>query len=167
MVKPAARDNAELNIQLWRKRLMRKSTVLIATLAVLMALSIANMRTSSALTSGSIKVALLGSESMASYVTDVQTYLSSFSDLIVIDIVDVRTSTPSLATLLNYDTVLVWSDSSFFNSVALGDVLADYVDLGGGVVLATFSWYGPTWDLEGRMMTDYSPFVQAGRNLYK
>ena len=145
---------------------MRKSTVLIATLAVLMALSIANMRTSSALTSGSIKVALLGSESMASYVTDVQTYLAAFSDLAVIDIIDVRLSTPSLATLLNYDTVLVWSDSNFFNPIALGDVLADYVDLGGGVVMATFSWYGPSFDLEGRMMTDYSPFVQAGGNLY-
>jgi hypothetical protein len=145
---------------------MRKSTVLMATLAVLMVLSFANIRTSSALTNGSIKVALLGSESMASYVTDVQTYLSSFSDLIVIDMVDVRTSTPSLATLLNYDTVLVWSDSTFFNPVALGDVLADYVDLGGGVVLATFSWYGPSWDLEGRMMTDYSPFLPATSNLY-
>ena len=145
---------------------MRKSTVLIATLAALMALSIANIRVSSGLESGSIKVALLGSESMASYVTDVQAYLAPFSDLVVIDIVDVRLSTPSLPTLLNYDAVLVWSDSDFFNPIALGDVLADYVDLGGGVVIATFSWYGPSWDLEGRIAADYSPFVQAGDNLY-
>jgi hypothetical protein len=148
------------------EKLMRKSTVLLATLAALMALSMANIRVSHGLTSGSIRVALLGSESTASYVTDVQTYLSSFSDLAVIDIVDVRLSTPSLATLLNYDAVLVWSDSDFFNPVALGNILANYVDAGGGVVLATFSWYGPSFDLEGRMMTDYSPFVQAGDNLY-
>jgi hypothetical protein len=145
---------------------MRKSTVLIATLAALMVLSFANVQTSHGLASGSIKMALLGSESTASYVTDVQTYLAPFTDLAVIDIIDVRLSTPSLATLLNYDTVLVWSDSNFFNPIALGDVLADYVDLGGGVVLATFSWYGPSFDLEGRMMTDYSPFVQAASNLY-
>ena len=145
---------------------MRKSTALIATLAALMVLSFANIQTSHGLASGSIKVALLGSESMASYVTDVQTYLAAFSDLTIIDIIDVRSSTPSLATLLNYDTVLVWSDSSFFNPIALGDVLADYVDLGGGVVMATFSWYGPSYDLEGRMMTDYSPFLPATSNLY-
>jgi hypothetical protein len=156
---------ARLNIRCGGK-LMRKSTVLIATLTALMALSMTNIRTSHGLASGSIKVALLGSESMASYLTDVQTYLAAFSDLVVIDIVDVRLSTPSLPTLLNYDAVLVWSDSPYFNAAALGDVLADYVDLGGGVVLATFSWYGPTFDLEGRMMTDYSPFVQAGDNLY-
>jgi hypothetical protein len=145
---------------------MRKSTALTATLAALMVLSFANIQTSHGLASGSIKVALLGSESMASYVTDVQTYLAAFSDLTIIDIIDVRSSTPSLATLLNYDTVLVWSDSIFFNPVALGDVLADYVDLGGGVVMATFSWYGPSYDLEGRMMTDYSPFLPAASNLY-
>jgi len=146
--------------------MMRKSTVLIATLAVVVALSAANIRVSSGLTSGSIKVALLGSESMPSYVTDVQTYLAPFSDLAVIDIVDVWSSTPSLATLLNYDAVLVWSDSSYFNPVALGNVLANYVDAGGGVVLATFSWYGPSYDLEGRIITDYSPFAQQDDNLY-
>lgn len=145
---------------------MRKSTVLIATLAALMALSIANIRVSHGLTSGSIRVALLGSESIPSYVTDVQTYLTPFSDLTVIDIVDVISSTPSLATLLNYDAVLVWSNSNYFNPVALGNVLANYVDAGGGVVLATFSWYGPSFDLEGRIMTDYSPFAQQDDNLY-
>jgi hypothetical protein len=156
---------ARLNIR-YGGKLMRKSTVLIATMAALMALSMTNIRTSHGLASGSIKVALLGSESTLSHLTDVQTYLAAFSDLVVIDIVDVRLSTPSLPTLLNYDAVLVWSNSPYFNAAALGDVLADYVDLGGGVVLATFSWYGPTFDLEGRMMTDYSPFVQAGDNLY-
>lgn len=144
---------------------MRKSIVWIATLVTLFALGAANIRASSGLESGSIRVALLGSEDLGD-VTNVQSYLAPFSDLAIIDIVDVRFSTPSLSTLLNYDAVLVWSNYAFFNSIALGDVLADYVDLGGGVVLATFVWYGPTWDLEGRIMTDYSPFAQAGSNLY-
>lgn len=73
-----------------------------------------------------------------------------------------RSSTPSLSTLLDYDAVLVYSNYPFDDASALGDVLADYADAGGGVVLATSVWYGPTWDLEGRMMTDYSPFAQNG-----
>lgn len=117
------------------------------------------------LESGSIKVAVLGADS-ALRLTDVHDYLVPFSDIAVVDTFDVSSSTPSLSTLLDYDAVLVFSNYGFFDSVALGDVLADYVDVGGGVVLATFAWYGPSFDLEGRIMTDYSPFEQADVNLY-
>lgn len=47
--------------------------------------------------------------------------------------------TPTLAQLQAYTSVLVYSDTSFADSVALGNVLADYVDGGGQVVIATFS----------------------------
>ena len=47
--------------------------------------------------------------------------------------------TPSLATLMQYDAVIVWSNVSFVDSVEMGDVLADYVDAGGGVVVALFA----------------------------
>ncbi len=47
--------------------------------------------------------------------------------------------TPSLATLMQYDAVIVWSNASFVDSVEMGDVLADYVDAGGGVVVALFA----------------------------
>ena len=144
---------------------MRKSIVMIATLTALMAISGAAIRKSKGLESGSIKVALLGADD-SSNIGDVQTYLLPFSDLALVDVVNVLSSTPSVSTLLNYDSVLVWSNSPFNDAVALGDVLADYVDLGGGVVLATFVWYGPSYDLEGRIMTDYSPFQQAGGSLY-
>jgi len=138
---------------------MRKSSVLIATLA-LMALSTAAIRTSTGLERGSIKVALLGAD--PANIAAVQAYLVPFSDLVVVDTFDVSSSTPTLPTLLNYDAVLVWSNNPFFNPVALGDVLADYVDVGGGVVLATAVWYGPPFGLEGRIMVNYSPFVQVG-----
>ena len=49
------------------------------------------------------------------------------------------TGTPSLATLMQYDAVIVWSNVSFVDSIAMGDVLADYVDAGGGVVVALFA----------------------------
>ena len=47
--------------------------------------------------------------------------------------------TPSLIQLKSYDVVLVWSMAMFFDSKALGEVLADYWDAGGRVVLAQFS----------------------------
>mgnify|MGYP005840430109 CR=1 FL=1 len=114
---------------------------------------------------GSIRVAIIGAEDTLN-LDAVQAYLLPFSDLVVVDTVDVRYSTPSLSTLLDYDAVLVFSDYAFFDAVALGDVLADYVDAGGGVVLATFVWYGTGFSLQGRIMTDYSPFVRAGDSLY-
>ncbi|MBS7633520.1 collagen-like protein [Candidatus Bathyarchaeota archaeon] len=147
------------------KNVMKKSAVLVVMLAVLMTISCVAIREAKAIDRGSVKVALLGSD-YASYINDVQAYLLPFSDLAVIDIVEVQSSTPSLATLLNYDSVLVWSNFNFFDSVALGDVLADYVDFGGGVVLATFSWYEPDYGLEGRIMGNYTPFEQVGGNLY-
>lgn len=143
---------------------MRKVDVLVAIVVALMALSAAAIRTSSGLKSGSIRVAIL--RASQSWETNVQAYLLPFSDLVVVDIVDVLYSTPSLSTLLNYDAVLVYSSWEFFDSVALGNVLADYVDLGGGVVLAAGVWFGPTYNLEGRIMVDYSPFEQAGAMLF-
>ncbi len=142
---------------------VRKSIVLIMSLA-LMALGAANMRASTGLESGSIRVALLSDPSSAFMV---QGILVSFSDLVVLDVIDVLISTPSLSTLLNYDAVLVWSSLlPFFDSVALGDVLADYVDVGGGVVLATTVWFDPFIGLGGRIMADYSPFVRAGNPVF-
>jgi hypothetical protein len=139
---------------------MKKSTVLIATLAALLIISGTAIKSSMGLESGSINVAILGSDS-APNLTEVHDYLVSFSDIAVVDTFDVGASTPSLSTLMDYDAVLVFSNYAFSDSVALGNVLADYVDIGGGVVLSTSVWYGPTWDIEGRIM-DYSPFEQNG-----
>jgi hypothetical protein len=55
-----------------------------------------------------------------------------------VDTLNVRTSTPTLATLQAYDAVLIFSDAPLANSDALGNTFADYVDGGGGVVQATF-----------------------------
>jgi hypothetical protein len=56
-----------------------------------------------------------------------------------VDIFDAQLGTPTLAQLLTYQAVLFFSDSSFANNSFLGDVLADYVDTGGGVVEMTFA----------------------------
>lgn len=46
---------------------------------------------------------------------------------------------PTLAELMQYDAVLTWSNDSHSDSVALGNVMADYADAGGGVVVAVFT----------------------------
>jgi len=72
---------------------------------------------------------------------------------------------PTLVELQQYDAVLVYSDSSFNDSAALGDVLADYMDDGGGVVMATFAFWTPGGlGIGGRISTaGYLPFTQAGQ----
>jgi hypothetical protein len=44
-------------------------------------------------------------------------------------------ATPLLSELLNYDAVLTWANQSYLSGEDLGNVLADYVDAGGGVVV--------------------------------
>ncbi len=64
--------------------------------------------------------------------------------------------TPALETLLPYDAVLTWSNTSFDDAVSMGDVLADYVDAGGGVVVAVFAntSANPARFLQGRWLSE-------------
>ena len=48
-------------------------------------------------------------------------------------------STPALGLLQQYDALLVWTRQPLDDANAFGDVLADYVDAGGGVVVGTFA----------------------------
>jgi len=74
-----------------------------------------------------------------------------------VDTMSLLSTTPSLANLTPYDSVLVFTNFSPSNPSALGNTLADYVDGGGGVVLATYAMSQP-WAVSGRIVTDgYSP----------
>jgi hypothetical protein len=88
----------------------------------------------------SIPVAVLGSpDGGDSWNADVQTKLLSTGFFSTVDVFDISRTTPTLDDLLNYASVLVYTDFGFADRTLFGDVLADYVDAGGGVVLATFS----------------------------
>lgn len=66
-------------------------------------------------------------------------------------------STPSLPQLQAHDATLVWGMLDHADPVALGDVLADYVDAGGTVVTAAHTGAGPG-EIRGRFRDwDYSP----------
>lgn len=115
-----------------------------------------------AVCSASASVLILGAPSSASWSTDVKNKIVG-TGLVsgAVDIFNVRSATPTLTQLQSYSSVLVFSDSSYQNSVALGNVLADYVDGGAGVVEMTFSNYAPSASLglSGR-------FVSGGYDVF-
>ncbi len=121
------------------------------------------------------RVAILAAEPPTE-LADVRSKLIS-AGIIDVTIIDVRNNvaapppTPTLAELLQYDVIFTWSDYSYATPSSLGDVLADYVDAGRGVVQAVFS-FNPETSLRpgGRWRSGaYEPFTlsvtQRVRNL--
>lgn len=87
--------------------------------------------------------------------------LLSYPDIAVVDVLDIRSAGPTLSTLLTYDVVITWANYVYYNATAWGDLLADYVDAGGRVILAEFA-IDPNWGLHGRIITGgYCPLIQA------
>lgn len=108
-------------------------------------------------------VAVLGAPSTDSWNDDVVAKVTASGSFDSVTGINVKTMTPTLNELSAYHAVLVYSDSSFFDGTALGDVLADYVDAGGGVTIATFAFWssGQGLSIGGRLVSDgYLPFTQ-------
>ncbi|MGE0434311.1 MAG: Ig domain-containing protein, partial [Planctomycetota bacterium] len=80
----------------------------------------------------------------------VKAYLDASGVLGQVDTFDIPGGTPTLATLQNYDVVMIYSNSPPQNPTLWGDTLVSYVDAGGNVLecmyCLTVSW-GPdgTW----------------------
>lgn len=74
-----------------------------------------------------------------SFFTDPRDKLMSTGLFHQVDIVDAGEATPRLSELRMYDSVIVWSNNQFDDPTTLGDRLADYVNGGGGVVVAVFA----------------------------
>ena len=87
--------------------------------------------------------------------TDPQAKLMGTGKFNSVTIVDCITRTPTLAELLAYDAVITWSNVNYFNNVELGNTFADYVDAGGGVVVAVYanSTLTASRYLDGRWIT--------------
>lgn len=90
------------------------------------------------------------------YFTDPRDKLVATGRFHEVAIVDVGRKSPTLSDLRAFDSVIVWSDDQFNDPFTLGDRLADYVDAGGGVVLAVFAntdvrSFG---NLQGRFVSD-------------
>ena len=92
------------------------------------------------------------------YPTEIQNLLLSFPDIAVVDIFDAYYVAPTLNHILSYDAAIVMNNPPFGDPVGLGDVLADYADAGGGVIL-TIASFASGWEVQGRFLTDgYIPF---------
>jgi hypothetical protein len=106
-------------------------------------------------------VAVLGSASDAGVQPVVAELLRCTGEFETVDTVDTARRTPALAELQQYHAVLVWGDARPYDQAALGDVLASYHDLGGGVVLAAGASSAGTGP-RGRWRTDgYAPVTEA------
>src|SRR6267143_4301659 len=84
------------------------------------------------------KIALVAADA-PSFVSEVQGKLIATGRFGQVDIIDASSTTPTANQLRAYKSILVWSDSGFADDTALGNNLADYVDGGGGVVIAVFA----------------------------
>ncbi len=116
-------------------------------------------------TSHALASVLIAGSADPSYLNDVQAKIAG-TGLISgsVDILDVSSSTPTLAQLQAYDAVLSFSDYGFADTTTFGNVLADYVDAGGGVVQATFSFYnGYDLDIGGRWKAQNYNVWQLGQ----
>ncbi len=105
------------------------------------------------------RVAVFGAVSTPSWNEDVRQKIADAGTFIQVDafLVSSGDPIPTLAQLQEYAAVMFYSDAGYNDPVAVGDVLADYVDGGGGLVLATFSFGGAA--IQGRIVTGgYLPF---------
>jgi len=79
-----------------------------------------------------------------------------------IDLYDANLDTPTLAELQQYDIVFTWNNVDYKDPVAMGNVLADYTDWGGGVVVAMFASTGGSIGVappQGRWQTGGYPLI--------
>ncbi len=112
---------------------------------------------------GPPRVALLPADSSTNF-NDAQAKLQATGRFSQVDVILVQSVTPTLAQLETYDAVLTWSNNNYANAVGLGDVLADYVDAGGGVVVSLHASTSTNVArfLGGRWLTGYEVIVTQG-----
>src|SRR5688572_9169926 len=93
---------------------------------------------------------------------DVKTSIEATGvDLGPVTLIDVTSSTPTLEQLRVFQSVLVFHDIFFVDRIAMGNLLHDYVDGGGGVVLCA-SANGHA-SLQGSWAAQkYGPLINGG-----
>lgn len=85
------------------------------------------------------KVLVIGSESDSTWIIDVMNKIDSTELFSLVDTFNMKKRIPTLTLLEAYDAVLVFTDSYPLDAALTGDALAAYINLGGGVVNATFT----------------------------
>lgn len=93
---------------------------------------------------------------------DVREVLQDTRRFARVDIYNINARLPELDDLNPYDSVLVFTDENFDERDALGDLLADFVDRGRGVVTAPLAHETGLYQLRGRYYTErYSGLIYS------
>ena len=93
--------------------------------------------------------------------TQLQSEIQAEPNVVAVDLFDASVGIPTLGQLQQYEIVVPFGDTAFFDSRTLGNNLADYVDGGGIVVQYGFAHAGPRdpAGINGRWLTDgYNPY---------
>ncbi len=95
---------------------------------------------------------------------DVQEKLTATGLFDSVDVISAFSGTPSLLELQEFDAILTYSNLKYQDPDEFGDVLADYVDSGGGVVAAVFAMTSLNVDLQigGRWKTGGYEVISTG-----
>jgi len=121
------------------------------------------------ISTGTPAVAVVAAEQTVAWNADVTNKIAGVGAFPRVDFIRISTGDPALtlAQLRPYQAVLVYSDYDFNDSTNVGNVLTDYIDQGGGVVLSTFVFANtPGYGIEGRLNTGgYLPFTTAGTDV--
>lgn len=96
-------------------------------------------------------VAVMGATNSA-WLDEVAAKLEATGRFTTVDVYDLTAVTPTLAEMQAYCGILAFTDNTPVDPVAFGDNLADYVDSGGGVVVAVFAT--ASIPIVGRFQTD-------------
>jgi len=92
------------------------------------------------------------------------TQLLGLDGITTVSVYNSASGTPTLAQLSGYDAVLAYTDSGPASPAGLGNVLEQYVNGGGTLVLGTYGISTP-WEITGGIMTaGYSPLLDSGVN---
>lgn len=88
------------------------------------------------------------------FTASAQAALAATNRFSKVDVIDASSSTPALSALSGYTDVLAWTNSTPSDGTALGNVLADFYDLGGKhLTIGTFAFSNTITGISGRIMT--------------
>ena len=83
----------------------------------------------------------------------------------IVDAINPNIDQPTLSLCEQYHGILVFSSSAFLEPEELGDILADYIDGGGGVVIAAIASDSDNHGVGGRYIRDeYLPLIKGDRS---
>ncbi len=141
---------------------MKESLQRLFTVAIVLVVTlVANVRFAHSAVGPSVAIvaAATNSNIMSERFTDLRDVLVAdgrFNSVDIISTTRFGTGTPTLGDLLQYNAVIHWSNDSNDDAVALGNVLADYVDSGRGMVQAVFANTSSNPDryLQGRWIAE-------------